>query len=114
MDWLVLIPILLINALMIVSMWKVYTKAGQPGWASIVPIYNIVVLLKIVGKPVWWIVLMFIPLVNLVICIIVVIALAKSFGQSGGFAAGLLLLGFIFFPLLAFGKSQYVGAPAAA
>ena len=93
--------------------WKVFTKAGKPGWAAIVPIYNIIVFLEIIGRPVWWIVLMCIPLVNVVIAIIVVIDLAKSFGKGGGFAAGLILLTIVFLPMLAFGSAQYQG-PAAA
>lgn len=97
--------------LMIVSLWKVFSKAGQPGWACIVPIYNVIVLLKIAGKPLWWILLMFIPIVNFVIAILTYIALAKNFGKGGGFAAGLILLPVIFFPILAFGDAQYSGTP---
>lgn len=101
----------------IIVMWKIFTKAGQPGWAAIIPIYNVIVMLQIAGKPIWWFILMLIPVVNIVIGIIVIIALAKSFGKGGGFAAGLILLGFIFYPILAFGSAQYVGpegAPAQA
>ena len=93
--------------LMIVSMWKVYEKAGKPGWASIIPIYNIIVLLEIVRKPVWWVVLSLIPIVNFPIIIIVMHRLSRSFGQGAGFTFGLILLGFIFYPLLAFGEYQY-------
>lgn len=93
--------------LMIASMWKVYTKAGQPGWAAIVPIYNIIVLLKIVGKPWWWIIGFMIPFVNFIVAIIVCVQLAKVFGKGIGFAIGLLLLGFIFYPILAFGDATY-------
>src|SRR5688572_10624623 len=75
---------------MIICMWKVYTKAGKPGWACLVPIYNIIVLLEICGKPWWWFFLMLIPLVNFIILIIIYIELAKSFGQGAGFAIGLL------------------------
>src|SRR5262245_26758047 len=67
--------------LMIVSVWKVFTKAGKPGWAAIVPIYNIIVMLEIVGKPLWWIVLFLIPLVNFIAGILVSIALAEKFGK---------------------------------
>jgi hypothetical protein len=95
--------------LAIVSMWKVFTKAGQPGWAAIVPIYNMVVILKIAGKPLWWLLLFFIPLVNLVIAIMVYIDLAKNFGKGAGFGVGLALLGIIFFPILGFGDAQYRG-----
>jgi hypothetical protein len=104
---------LAILVLMIASMWKVFVKAGKPGWAAIVPIYNIVVLLQIANKPIWWIILYCIPIVNFIIMIIVFVALAKAFGKGVGFAIGLLLLSVIFFPILAFGSAQYVGAGAA-
>lgn len=94
---------------MIASAWKIFEKAGQPGWAAIVPIYNVVVLLQIVGKPLWWIILFLIPLVNVVAGILVYIDLAKCFGKSTGFAFGMLFLGFIFFPILAFGNARYLG-----
>lgn len=100
-------------AILIIALWKIFAKAGKPGWAAIVPIYNAVVLLEIVGRPVWWIILMFIPFVNIVIAIILAIDLAKSFGKGGGFAAGLILLSPIFYPILGFGSAQYQG-PAAA
>lgn len=93
----------------IYCMWKIYVKAGQPGWAAIIPIYNYVVLLQIVGKPVWWIFLMFIPLVNIVIGIIVISELSKAFGKGAGFTLGLIFLGFIFIPILALGDAQYKG-----
>jgi len=99
---------------LIASLWKVYAKAGQPGWAAIVPIYNCVILLKIVGKPIWWLILLLIPFVNFVILIIVYIALAKSFGKGAGFGIGLVLLGFIFFPILGFGDAKYLGPPSGA
>ena len=97
------------TALLLAAMWRVFTKAGQPGWASLIPFYNLVVLLNIIGRPVWWILLMFIPLVNFVISIILYIDLAKSFGKGVGFAMGLLFLSPIFFPILAFGNAEYVG-----
>ena len=100
--------------LLIVSVWKVFTKAGQPGWAAIIPIYNMVVLLKIVGKPIWWIIGFLIPIVNLVVAILVAVALAKSFGKGTGFAIGLILLGFVFFPILAFSDAKYTAPPPAA
>ena len=100
--------------LLIVSVWKVFTKAGQPGWAAIIPIYNMVVLLKIVGKPVWWIIGFLIPIVNIVVAILVAVALAKAFGKGTGFAIGLVLLGFVFFPILAFSDAKYTAPPPAA
>jgi len=102
---------LVVLIVVVASMWKLFTKAGKPGWAAIVPIYNIVVLLEIVGKPVWWIVLFVIPLANLVAAVLINFELAKVFGKSGGFAVGLILLGPVFLPMLAFGSAQYQGAP---
>lgn len=95
--------------LMIVSFWKIFTKAGKPGWAAIIPIYNLIVWLEIVNKPVWWIILLLIPLVNLVILIILVHRLSLSFGQGVGFTILLIVLGIIGYPLLAFGDYKYVG-----
>lgn len=97
----------------VISLWKIFTKAGEPGWAAIVPIYNIIVLLKIVGKPLWWIVLLLIPCVNFIIMILVCLELAKAFGKGGGFGVGLALLSPIFFPILAFSDARYVGTKTA-
>lgn len=90
-----------------VTMWKVYAKAGEPGWASLVPIYNVCVWLKIAGKPMWWVLLLWIPIVGLVLAILAVIEFAKRFGKGGGFAVGLIFLSFIFYPILAFGDAKY-------
>jgi hypothetical protein len=103
---LIMIPV---TVIVIVGMWKVFTKAGKPGWASIVPIYNMIVLLEIAGKPLWWFVLLLIPGVNIVIIILVMIDLAKNFGKGAGFGLGLAFLGFIFFPILGFGDARYMG-----
>ena len=97
--------------LIIASMWKIFSKAGKPGWAAIIPIYNIIVLLEIVGKPVWWIILFLVPVVNFVIAIIVYHRLSKSFGQGAGTTILLILLPFVGFPMLGFGGATYVGAP---
>ena len=104
---------LAVIVLMIASMWKIFVKAGKPGWAAIIPIYNIIILLQIVQKPVWWIILLFIPLVNIIIAIILYVALAKAFGKGVGFAIGLLLLSIIFLPILGFGSAKFVGVGAA-
>ena len=103
---------LLVAVLVIAGMWKVFTKAGKPGWAAIIPIYNVIVLLQIAGKPLWWIVLLFIPIVNIVIAVMVMISVAKAFGKGTGFALGLLFLSPIFIPILGFSDAQYTGAPA--
>jgi hypothetical protein len=98
--------------LMIAACWKIFSKAGQPGWASIIPIYNWYILCKIVGRPGWWVILLLIPFVNFIIGIILCIDLAKSFGKGVGFGIGLILLGLIFFPILGFGSAQYQGPTA--
>jgi|SRR5688572_14815130 hypothetical protein len=103
---------LAVLVLVFVSLWKIFEKAGKPGWAGIVPIYNAVVLCEIVGRPLWWVLLMFVPCVGIVVSIILCIDLAKSFGKDVAYGIGLALLGFVFFPMLAFGAARYVG-PAA-
>ena len=100
---------LLIAVIVIAAMWKIFTKAGQPGWACLIPIYNIYILCKIVGRPGWWVILMFIPFVNFIIGIILCIDLAKSFAKGVGFGLGLVFLSFIFYPILGFGSAQYQG-----
>ena len=104
-----IVVILLVVVFMIAAMWKIFEKAGQPGWAAIVPIYNLYVLLKIVGKPGWWIILFLIPIVNYVFIIWTYNMLSKSFGKEEGFTAGLVLLGIVFFPILGFGDARYIG-----
>ena len=95
------------------AFWRVFTKAGEPGWAILVPFYNIIVLLKIVGRPGWWLILAMIPFVNFIFAIIINVDLAKSFGKGVGFAIGLILLSPIFIMILGFGDATYQG-PAAA
>lgn len=96
-----------IMVFMIICYWKIFAKAGEPGWACLVPIYNFIVLLKIVNKPWWWLFLMIIPIVNLVIIIMVINRLSLSFGKTAGFTVGLIFLGIVFIPILAFDKSVY-------
>lgn len=98
--------------LTIAGMWKVYTKADQPGWACIVPIYNMYVLTKIIGRPWWWLLLMLVPIVSIVVAIVMMVDLAKCFGKGIAFAIGLILLSPIFMIILGFGKAEYQG-PAA-
>jgi hypothetical protein len=99
--------------LMIIAWWKIFEKAGKPGWAAIIPIYNIIVLCEIVGRPSWWVVLFLIPCVNIVAHIMISLDLAKSFGKDVGFGVGLIILPYIFGLMLGFGSATYVG-PAAA
>jgi hypothetical protein len=110
--FLYLIIVLAVAVLVVIGWWKIFTKAGQPGWAAIIPLYNIYILLKVVGRPGWWLILYFIPLIDFVIQIIVNLDLAKSFGKSAGYAIGLIFLPFVFYPMLGLGSSRYVG-PAA-
>lgn len=100
----VYIPIIV---LIIASQWKIFTKADKPGWAALIPIYNIIVLLEITRQPLWMIILFFIPIADIIVYIIIAIELSRNFGKSGGFAAGLILLPIIFCPILAFGSARY-------
>jgi Family of unknown function (DUF5684) len=103
--WLAVIVIVL------AGFWKVFVKAGQPGWAAIIPFYNIYILCKIAGRPGWWLILFLIPLVNIVISLLVCLDVARNFGKSTGFGIGLWLLGIIFFPILGFGSATYQPTP---
>ncbi len=103
----VMIIWLAIAILMIVALWKVFVKAGRPGWASLIPIYNTYVFLKIAGKPGWWLIWLCIPVLNIIFGIIATLAFAEKFGKGAGFAVGLILLPIIFLPILAFGAAQY-------
>jgi hypothetical protein len=101
---------LAIIVLMIISMWKIFTKAGKPGWACIIPIYNVIVFLEIIGKPWWWLLLFIIPGANIVFGIWSINLLSKSFGKEVGFTIGIIFLSFIFIPILGLGDSTYKGA----
>lgn len=103
---------LVIGLVALIAMWKVYTKAGKPGWAVLIPIYNLYVLLEIVGRPWWWLIMFLIPVVNVVLLFIISFDLAKSFGKGAGFALGLIFLNLIFMLILGFGDAKYIG-PAA-
>lgn len=98
--------VLIIN---IIGAWKVYAKAGQPGWGVLIPIYNIFLVLKIAGRPAWWIILCLIPIVNL-ITLVIPFDIAKRFGKGAGFGLGLLFLGPIFWPILGLGSAEYTSA----
>jgi Family of unknown function (DUF5684) len=98
---------ILVAILMIVSMWMLFAKANQPGWAILIPIYNVLVLLQVAKKPWWWIFLFLIPVVNIVIAILVWHAISLSFGKGAGFTVGIIFLFFIFIPILAFGDAKY-------
>lgn len=90
-----------------IVLWRVFTKAGKPGWHALVPILNNYTMIKIARRPGWWLLLMFIPCVSIVISCIVFWEIGKSFNKSTGFCVGLILLTPIFLPILAFGRSRY-------
>lgn len=103
----VLVGAMLFLLVIIASCWKMYEKAGVAGWKAIVPFYNMYVLVQIAGKPWWWFLLMFVPVVGIVIALLVCLSLAERFGKGTLFGIGLFFLGFIFIPILAFGKARY-------
>ena len=108
-----LVIYLAIIVVVLAGFWKMFEKAGQPGWGAIVPFYNMYLMCKIAGRPGWWLILLLIPYVNFIFWIIVLLDLAKSFGKGVGFAVGMILLGAIFIPILGSGSAEYEG-PAAA
>lgn len=103
---------LALTVALLAAMWKIFVKAGLPGWGALIPFYNTYLMLKLVGRPGWWLVLLFIPFVNLIVGIIALFDLARSFGKGAGFGLGLLFLAPIFLMILGFGDARYVG-PAA-
>jgi hypothetical protein len=109
---LVFILIVVFYVVACLPLMGVFAKASQPGWAAFVPIYNTLVLLKLVGRRWWWLLLFLIPFVGWIFAIIVMYDLSRSFGHGGGFTVGLVLLGWIFLLILWLGASQYRG-PAA-
>ena len=92
-----------------VALWRIYRKAGHPGWASLVPGYNLLVFMRIVGRPWWWCLLMLVPLVNIGVAILEAFELAEVFGQHDWFAYGLILLTPLFMLILGFGAARYLG-----
>jgi hypothetical protein len=112
--------IFILVAFLIVCQWKIFTKAGQPGWAVLVPFYNLYVYTQVIKRPKWWMLLYFssiIPVVGSLVVLVISIMdthrLSTSFGKGGGFTAGLIFLGIIFYPILAFGSAEYQSDDAA-
>ena len=91
----------------IAGMWKTFEKAGEAGWKAIIPIYNLIVLMKIIRKPWWWALLMLIPYLGVIWSVWSTNLLSKSFGKGVGYTIGLIFLPFIFYPLLGFGDAKY-------
>ena len=104
---------LLFAIILIAAQWVIFSKAGRPGWAAIIPIYNTLQMIWMVGRPWWWLLLLLVPFLNVIIGIILLNDLSTSFGHGIGFTLGLIFLAPIFFLILAFGGSEYRG-PAAA
>ena len=107
-----LFVMLAIGVAVIAGVWKAFEKAGEPGWAVLVPIYNAIVFLKIAGKPAWWFILLLIPVVGMVVGIIAAIDFAKAYGKGAGYGVGIAFLGAIFVPILGFGDARYQRAAA--
>lgn len=110
----VVVLYLIIAVVCIASLWALFEKAGKPGWAAIIPIYNNIVMIEIVGKPWYWILMLLIPFLNIIFGIWLLNLFVKSFGKSEAYTIGVLLLPFIFLPLLGFSKDvKFVGLPQA-
>jgi hypothetical protein len=105
----VVIKLISIGALILVAAgtWRVYEKAGEPGWASLIPIYNLIVWLRIAGERWWCILLYAIPGINVIVHILVLRDVARRFGKGALFAVGLCIAGFVFLPILGFGGAEY-------
>lgn len=101
---------LVISILTLIGQWKAFVKAGKPGWAALIPIYNNIVMLEIAELPNWYLVLYFIPFANIYVQVITYLELVKKYGESTGFAIGLLFLPYVFWPMLGLGKTKYVGS----
>ncbi len=113
-----IIIFLIIAIIEIIALWKLFEKAGKPGWAAIIPIYNIYIMLEIAGLQWWWLLILLfaylIPVIGLLIAaaagFYIILKFVQSYGKDVGFAIGAFLLGFIFLPILAFSKdTQYIG-----
>lgn len=102
---------LALGVLLIVSMWMIFKKAGKPGWAAIVPFYNIYVEYEITWGSGWRFLMLLIPFYNIILAIQTQVKLAKAFGKGGGFAVGLIFLPYVFQPILAFSDAAYLGVP---
>ena len=105
--FLIVIFSLILAAFYVYCAWRIFEKAGKPGWAALIPIFNTLIELEIVQRPLWWVFLMFVPGVNLIITVIIIFDMAKVFGKDNGFAFGLLFLAPIFVPILALGDAVY-------
>lgn len=104
--WLIMLAL---TVFLIAACWKIFVKAGEPGWASLIPIYNMMVLAKIAGKEEWYGLLCLIPVAGIIFAIIIWAGVCERFGKGGGYVIGILLLPYVFIPMLGFGSAQYQG-----
>jgi hypothetical protein len=100
---------LIIGVFYLFCQWKIFVKAGHPGWAAIIPFYNLYIQNQITGRPTWWFLLYFVPAINVFVALLNLFELGRAFRKSDGFNIGLALLSFIFVPMLAFDDSRYHG-----
>lgn len=108
------VGILVLVVVSVAALWRVFTKAGRPGWAAAVPLYHWYVLVKVVGRPGWWTALLLIPLVNLIVWLRLAQDLDRSFGKTTAFAVlGLWLFPLVGHAILGFGNARYRGPSAA-
>jgi hypothetical protein len=99
---------LILIVFFVATFWRIFAKANQPGWATLIPVYNLIVFMRIIKRPAVMLLLLFIPFVNIYIAISFIHTLSKSFGNDAMFTIGLIFLPFIFYPILAFGNHQYI------
>lgn len=105
--WLIYLVVIVFE---IAAFWQLFAKAGEAGWQAIIPVWSTIVLIKIAGRPLWWVILYFIPFVNIVIHFIVSIEVARAFGKGTGYGVLLALFPYVVVPMLGFGSAQYVGS----
>ena len=99
--------IVVFGVIPIIAMWKIFEKADKPGWAVLIPIYREIVFVEIINKPMWWVVMLLIPGINIIWMIWTWNLLVKKFGKTESFTVGVILLSFVFIPILGFGKSKF-------
>lgn len=113
MTGILVVYLIVMVLLYIVPMWLIFAKAGQPGWAAIVPIYNIYVMTQVARKPGWWVaIILLVPIANFVFLIMTYHGISVNFGKGAGFTIGLILLPIIFLPILGYGSAKYITNPA--
>jgi len=106
----IIILYLAIVILMIAGWWGIFSKAGQPGWAAIIPIYNIYIMTQVAKKPGWWVaMILLVPVANIIFLIMTWHNIALNYGKTAGFTVGMIFLSFIFIPILGLGSAKYIG-----